>query len=289
MSLPLFQEVHIENTNSCGYKCVMCPRESQTRRIGFMPLEDFSFLLERIGPFQGVFHLHGFGEPLLDRQLIQKVQELKEKSPSSLGMIFSTLGVRIAEDYFEKLLAAGLDLMVISLYGFASGEYKKIHGYDGFELVKRNLQLLSKAMKQHPKFKANLKIPSSAISSILPIAEASEKVDFCRWVEKLGFAIGEWDYVHNYSDGRNYNLPDITKICPVISGKRKNILNITWDLNVIPCCYDYNATISFGNLRKQSLEEIFASPEYLAFVIAHQTGSISAYPVCQNCEKRDYE
>ena len=78
-------------------------------------------------------------------------------------------------------------------------------------------------------------------------------------------------------------------MCSVISGKRENILNITWDLNVIPCCYDFNATIPFGNLRKQSLEEIFSSSEYLTFVFAHRTDNLAAYPVCQNCEKSDYK
>lgn len=288
MSVPLFQEIHIENTNSCGYKCVMCPRESQTRRIGFMSLEDFSFLLERIGPSQRTFHLHGFGEPLLDRQLVPKIKELKKKSPSSFGLIFSTLGVRVPEDYFVKLLEAGLDAIVISLYGFNSEDYKKVHGYDGFELVKKNLQLLSDAMVPFQKFKATLKSPSIAISSPLPILGSSERKSFCEWAEKLGFDLGQWRDLHNYGNGRNYNTPKPKKICPVINGKRRNILNITWSLDVIPCCYDFNASIPFGNLRKQSLEEIFSSPEYLAFVLAHQTGNIAAYSACQNCEKNDY-
>jgi MoaA/NifB/PqqE/SkfB family radical SAM enzyme len=254
-----------------------------------MPLEDFSFFLDQIVPFQGIFHLHGFGEPLLDRNLVQKIQELKRRCPSSMAVIFSSLGVRMAEDYFAKLLDAGLDLMFISLYGFTVGDYEKIHGYNGFELVKRNLQFLSDSMKRFQKFSAIIKIPSLAISSALPIASSQAKKDFCGWVEKLGFDIREWNYVHNYSSGRHYNAPNAKRICPVIRGKRRKILNLTWDLNVVPCCYDFNATISFGNLHKQSLKEIFSGAAYLDFVIAHQTGSLSAYPVCQNCEKFDYQ
>ncbi len=288
MSSPRFEEIHIENTNSCGYKCAMCPRESLTRKIGFMSLEDFSLALERIGPFQGIFHLHGFGEPLLDRGLVEKVQELKKKSPLSEGMIFSTLGVRVADDYFQKLLEAGLAAMVISLYGFTQEDYKKIHGYNGFEQVKRNLQLLSDAKKSFSTFQAILKIPARTLSSSLPLAQPPERISFCQWAEELGFNLREWSYVHNYSNGRHYNTPSKDKKCPVITGRRKNILNITWNLDVIPCCYDFNATIPFGNLRTQSLEEIFSSPEYMAFVIAHQTGELSAYPVCQNCEMSDY-
>lgn len=292
--VPLFEEIHIENTNSCGYKCSMCPRESHTRQIGFMSLEDFSFLLERIGPvpsigpYQGLFHLHGFGEPLLDRRLTEKIEVLKKQYPSSLSLIYSTLGVKVKEDSFEKLLQAGLSTLIISMYGFTKEDYKKIHGYDGLECVKKNLLLLSQAMKLFPNpFGVTIKIPAQAISSSLPVAEPPEKREFCLWAKDLGFNIAEWSYVHNYSSGRYYNIPNTEKMCPVISGKRKNILNITWDLNVIPCCYDFNATIRFGNLRQHTLEEIFSSREYLAFVTAHKLGSLSAYPICQNCEKND--
>jgi MoaA/NifB/PqqE/SkfB family radical SAM enzyme len=253
-----------------------------------MSLEDFSLALERVGSFQGVFHLHGFGEALLDRQFVPKIDALKKKLPLARSLIFSTLGVRVKEDCFLNLLEAGLDAVVISLYGFTPEDYKKVHGYDGLELVKRNLTLLSEAMKLSKTFSATIKIPGQAISSVLPMAQPPERAQFCRWALGLGFEIGEWTYVHNYSDGRHYNAPNAEKMCPVINGKRKNILNITWDLHVIPCCYDFNATIPFGNLREQSLEEIFSSPEYLAFLIAHQTGNLSQYPVCQNCEKNDF-
>lgn len=293
--VPFFEEIHIENTNSCGYKCRMCPRESQTRQIGFMSLEDFSFVLERIQPVQwigshqGVFHLHGFGEPLLDRRLIQKIEVLQKKYPSSSSLIFSTLGVSVKEDYFVKLLEAGLSTMIISLYGFIADDYKKIHGYDGLECVKQNLQSLSRAMQLFPNlFRAIIKIPGHALTSSLPVAEPPEKITFCQWAKELGFNLANWNYVHNYSSGRHYNMPNTERMCPVVNGKRKNILNITWDLNVIPCCYDFNATIQFGNLRQQSLEEIFLGPEYLAFIIAHQSADLAAYRICQNCEKNDY-
>ncbi|MBF8262905.1 MAG: hypothetical protein HW387_570 [Parachlamydiales bacterium] len=289
MAIPFFQEIRIENTNSCGYKCMMCPRESLTRRIGYMSIDDFSLILERIGPYHGFFHLHGYGEPLLDRQLIVKVLKLKEKIPSSIKLIFTTLGVRVDEDYFGKLLDAGLDAIVVSMYGFTREEYKKIHGFDGFERVLHNLQLLSVALKRRPKFFATLKIPSQSIASSLPIHHTSlERNEFCQWARDLGLGIEEWSFVHNYGNGREYNVPNTQLKCPVINGKRRNVLNITWDMDVIPCCYDFNARIPFGNLRKQSLAEIFSSPEYLAFVIAHQTEDLSAYPVCQNCEKLDY-
>lgn len=287
MPIPQFQELRIENTNACGYRCVMCPREKQTRQIGYMSIDDFDLVLDRVGPFQGQVHLHGFGEPLLDRSLLQKLKRLKQKSPKSHSLIFTTLGVKIPD--FHALACSGLDQLNVSLYGFSKEGYAAIHGFDGFERVKSNLEHLTRAIADtYSPLKIFLKLPSPQLSSTLPVAFPPETVDFCKWAEEMGLVIGYWPAPHNYGDGRNYNQPARNVLCPVIDGMRKNILNVTWDLSVIPCCYDFNATIRFGNLREKSLEEIFSGPEYLQFVIAHRSGATEAYKVCENCEKNDY-
>ena len=271
-----FHEIRIENTNSCGYKCIMCPRDRQTRPLGFMNMEDFILVLDKIKPFSGSIHLHGFGEPLLDRHLTAKVQELKKRIPASSCLIISTLGVRVKEGFFMDLAKAGLDYITISMYGFTRKSYQKIHGVDQLSRVKENLEQLSIAMKS---------FPIHAAIKVSPNGE--EQSSFCKWAQDLGFEIGIWPYMHNFGDGRTFNPPRPDVLCPVINGHRRHILQITWDLDVIPCCYDYNATIRFGNLRDHTLEEIFSSPEYLNFYRAHQTGSLAAYSVCQNCEKID--
>jgi hypothetical protein len=71
--------------------------------MGAMSLEDFAFLLERLGPLKTRFHLHGFGEPLLDRNLIAKTSLLHQIYTDSSSLIFSTLGVKVKEDYFVQL------------------------------------------------------------------------------------------------------------------------------------------------------------------------------------------
>ncbi|MBM3197766.1 MAG: radical SAM protein [Chlamydiae bacterium] len=292
MGVPIFQEVHIESTNACGYKCVMCPREELHRQIGYMSLEDFSLLLERIGPFSGSIHLHGFGEALLDRNFQAKVSLLSDQQPKAKSIVFSTLGMRLQENFFSAIIDAGLHTLAISLYGFTEDEYARAHGRRSFSLVKNNLLLLSQAMRSRSShFSAYIKIPGERVISTLPLfssTQVSAKQDFCAWAEDLGFTLREWSYVHNYGDGRQYNAPGKT-LCPVIQGKRKGILNIAWNLDVLPCAYDFNGTIRFGNLRQQSLEEIFTGEAYLSFLLAHMSYELSGYKVCQNCEKADYE
>lgn len=287
-SVPDFIEIRIENTNACGYKCVMCPRDKLTRDMGYMSLDDFSLVLDRLPEFKGTFHLHGFGEPLLDRQLPAKIEMLKTRIPTCFSVIFSTLGVKIKEEQLEKLVKSGLDYIVISWYGFTKEAYQKVHQFDGFELAKKNIAFLSKKIKElKSPLILCLKIPEQAVYTSLPMAEDIGREEFIQWATELGCEIKSWGYVHNYGDGREYNAVNIEKTCPVLDGNRRNILNVTWDLNVIPCCFDYNATIRFGNLRESSLEEIYSSPAYFNFVLQHKLRQLTSMPVCQNCEKHD--
>ena len=289
MSTPNFIEIRIENTNACGYKCVMCPRDKQTRDLGYMSLKDFEIVLERLpSSFQGMFHLHGFGEPLLDRQLAAKVELLKQRFPQCYSAIFSTLGVRLKDELLERLVRSGLNYIMISWYGYTKEAYRKVHQFDGFELAKKNITFLSQKIKE---LKAPLllclKIAQPTIQSSLPMAEDQGREEFVRWAKDLGCEVQPWGHVHNYGDGRQYNMVSDDRVCPVVDGNRRNILHITWDLNVIPCCFDYNATIPFGNLRENSLDEIFSSPAYFNFIVQQKLKTLSAFPVCQNCEKYD--
>lgn len=282
-----FEEIRIENTNACGYRCVMCPREKLDRPLGYMTRDDFSLILDRLGSFEGRVHLHGFGEPLLDRSLLEKIRLLKRCWPKSSSYIFSTLGVKNID--WEELAISGLDYLNVSMYGFARQTYKNVHGVDRFDLVRDNLEQLAEAIAQKGSFlKVYVKIPSLEVSSTLPIAFPHQAKSLVQWIEELGFTIAIWPKVHNYGDGRQFNMAQTERLCPVIEGSRSNILNITWDLNVIPCGLDYNATIRFGSLKKQSLEEIFSSPEYLRFVLSHKSNALSDYPVCMGCDKMDY-
>ncbi len=278
-----FKEIHIENTNCCLYKCKMCPRDKLSRKLGVMSVEDFKLVLQRLEyleQFEGTFHLHGFGEALLDQNLFEKIKLLKKKFPKSKAQIISTLGVKLKNDYFLKLIDAGLDALMVSLYGFTKKTYQEIHGYDGFEIVKQNLLLLSQAQKKSNFFQVFIK--SSPDLSLKP------GKDFFAFLKKLEFDVGKSYAFHNFGDGRKYNAPNLKALCPVVGGIRKQILNITWDLNVIPCCYDYNSTICFGNLKKESLEQVFANEKYFNFLLRHKLGDLAAYPICQNCEKMDF-
>ena len=73
--LPWPSEILIENTNCCNAQCVMCPRETLTRKRGFMAFGLFEKIIKEVAVARRkpVVHLHGFGEPLLDESLPERI------------------------------------------------------------------------------------------------------------------------------------------------------------------------------------------------------------------------
>src|SRR5271165_5737017 len=72
--LPLPTVMMIENTNLCNAECVMCPRELLSRKRGFMDFGLFEKIIREVSGLKRkpVTHLHGFGEPMLDKLLPER-------------------------------------------------------------------------------------------------------------------------------------------------------------------------------------------------------------------------
>jgi len=281
-----FSELRLENTNRCAYRCFFCPRESMTRTQGFMSLEDLALILKRLGPntFEGRVDLHGFGEPLLDRGLQQKLALLKQTHPQATPRIFSTLGVRVGETCFEDLVKAGLRIIEVSFYGFEAEAYRKVHGVGQHQLAQRNLADLCQVLRRYPD---QLQVVVRAFPTHEevkpPQDDPSQREALYEFLLDHGVALIRERALHNYGDGRVYNRPGRGRPCSVTWGYRRRILQVTWNLDVIPCCFDFNADICFGNLRNQTLAEIFHGDRYRSFIAAHLEDRPEG--PCVSCER----
>jgi MoaA/NifB/PqqE/SkfB family radical SAM enzyme len=280
----VFSEVRIENTNRCGYKCFFCPRDQHTRPQGFMPIDDLALVLDRIGTHRGRVDLHGFGEPLLDRELPAKVALVRERWPESEPRVYSTLGVRVSREALERLVANGLRQLEVSFYGFDAETYRRVHAINGFDMAKRNLEVLCELHQAHPEFEVVVRAFPTHPEVKAP--DSPEKTAaFQLWLADLGVANVRERALHNYGNGREYNAVEAGIPCSVAWGFRRRVLQVTWDLFAIPCCFDFNASVKLGNLRQQSLEEILRGPLYERFIDDHLANRLEDYPVCQGCER----
>lgn len=281
-----FSEIRIENTNRCGYHCFFCPRDELTREQGFMPLEDLSLILDRVGTHSELVDLHGFGEPLLDKLLPEKIALIAARWPSAEPRFYSTLGVKVAPDYFTRLAEAGLRHVEVSFYGFDAPSYREAHGADRYEVARENLTRLCEAQRASGG-RLNVVVRAFPKHDTIrqPGSTPERLAEFEHWLDDLGVNVLRERDLHNYGGGREYNTAGRGTPCSVVWGYRRRVLQVTWDLWVLPCCFDFNAEVRFGNLRSQSLAEIFSAPAYTEFIARHVEDRLESYPVCLKCER----
>jgi radical SAM protein with 4Fe4S-binding SPASM domain len=59
---------------------------------------------------------------------------------------------------------------------------------------------------------------------------------------------------------------------------------IAWDGRVVPCCYDFDASVTLGDLKKQSLREIWNGEAYVAMRTKELNGC-NDKSLCRNCNQ----
>lgn len=251
-----WEQIRVENTNICVNECVMCPREKLTRPQGTMSYGNFVKVVNNLEvSYKCQLHFHGFGEPLLDKDLFNKIRYVKKNHRNFFTHFMTSLAIA-DEVACREIVDSGLDLLGVSCYGTNKEEYEKIFRRDSYQKVQDNISYLKGYIRK--------------TGSGMQLRVSDTCLDLA-----------------NFSDGRAYNKPAGDKICPFITGLRRRVLQITWEGYIIPCCFDYDATITFGNIFQNSLKEIFKSAAYREFRKAHREKNHRQYRVCNSCEKRD--
>ena len=80
MKSPVY--INMETTNGCNASCIMCPHESMERAVGTMSMELFQQVVDEVvatGLPVKMFVVSGFGEPLLDRKIAERIRYIKSK------------------------------------------------------------------------------------------------------------------------------------------------------------------------------------------------------------------
>ncbi len=135
-------KIYIEPTNRCNLDCRTCMRHGWEEELGFM---DFG-LLEKIvsdlkafaGP-PGIF-IGGFGEPLGHPRIVDMVKAAKAIG-SETELISN--GILLDGGMAERLVAAGLDRLWVSIDGASPESYADVRLGDYLPAIIANLERLN--------------------------------------------------------------------------------------------------------------------------------------------------
>ena len=281
---PIINDIRLENTNLCGYKCFFCPREKMNRPKGIQPIEDFLLVLDRVDewlkkPYQDNFYLHGYGDPFIDKILPEKVRVITNRWPKSKTSFVTTLGYNVSDEYLEALVKNGLNRLMVSFYGSTPESYEWHTTTGKYEVAYGNLMKIIEIKKR---LSSKLKIDVWTYMGGSGKIPELNKGDLEKNLTNLGVNVF-FAQLHNFGDGRNYK-PSEKKLCH--RAIFRNILQITWDLNVHACCMDYNASQVFGNLRTNSIKEILENEKSKEFLKVQCENGSDIYSICKNCNSR---
>jgi MoaA/NifB/PqqE/SkfB family radical SAM enzyme len=274
----LHPEVRYEVTDHCNATCIMCPRDKHEhgREHGIMDQAKYERSIDEVAVLGAKkVVLTGFGEPMLDKRLEQKIAYAKSKG---LSTYFITNASALTPVRSQKLLNAGLDEMRVSFYGMRPETYNAVMQGLDFERTK-------KGVLEFLRLRDELGKKTRVQMSYLELKEnASDTGAFREFWEPRVNAIEIWK-PHNFGDGRDYRtrLDDSAKTS---CGRPENgPLQIQWNGEVIPCCYDYNNQIILGNAFETPVLELLNGPKYRLLRYAHRMKKFGMFPYCDQCDQ----
>jgi len=277
---PLPSVIMIENTNCCNARCVMCPRETLTRKRGFMDFGLFEKIIREVATAKQkpIVHLHGFGEPLLDNLLPERIRLAK-----ALGIQHTYLVTNASLLFAEtarKIIDAGLDVMKISFYGTDATSYgATMRGLD-FETTLNNIREFLKIRKEMKK-----KTPKLILQYLPQETNGAQTKAFkslWRSMDKKAGDCLNFSSLDNFGGGRAYNRvgEKIVSVCFY----PWSALSILWDGRAVTCCVDYNGAQVLGDLTVQSVRDIWTGPVLSSMRKDFGKRNYSAFPTCLACD-----
>lgn len=277
-SLPPPKSYFLELTNHCNLKCSMCNFHSLIaagkREKGFMDISLAKKIIDQIGK-TGVdswVALHGAGEPLLHKGLIDILKFASKHENIRCG--FLTNGVLLEEEVTHKLLDAGISWIGFSIDGIVKEKFEKYRVGSDFDRIMKNvIYFLEVNNKNYRKVKTlvNMTVQDEMKDDV------DRFIDF--WIDKVDeVAISPCRPV-----GSRENVLVDEEANRIPCYMLYEMMVIFWDGSVGLCCEDWFNDGDMGDVRFQSIEEIWIGARFRRARRVHEKGSFDKIPLCKDC------
>ncbi len=260
---PVYPEkVMIQTISRCNASCEFCPYSYISQDHGQMSESLFQKIIDELQDHKTTINNimpYLMNEPLMDKDLLKKVQIIKEKMPQ-VSVHFLTNGFLLDENKTEQILESPVDWVGISFFGIDPLLYEKSMGLP-YEKVKNRVDHFVKRA-------LTVRGPEFVLITFFKWKMKEELVrnSIAHWknsgIERFNYHEG------GISRGGNVPIikpPKIKQINRCNSIWAEQMLHILYNGDVIPCCMDWKKRHILGNLNSSTLEEIWKGPPYQAF------------------------
>ena len=284
---------NIELTNKCPMKCVMCPRtRNMTRPQGFMDYWLYKRAIDELVSQNREYidnrlvWLHHFGESLLHPRFGDCIAYAASKG---VRTALSINPIMLRDDIVDELLKSEPYLLCMSLDGHDEESFYRIRGVKRSYMVShdRLINFLDRKSKNN----SRIQVMVSMID--FNMNEESIKAQESYWGNVAGVDqflckdFSTWDGnagdINSLADnsGRVTNTIDTSAVVCTLPWE---VMTVTWNGDVVPCCYDYDARVVLGNMGEQSLGDIW-NGESIQSIRREFMANRVTNPLCKKCEK----
>ncbi len=303
---------NIETTNYCNMTCVMCPRTTMmTRDNQWINKNTFEKVLNQITAHkesdleafwnfvnnnyeitfnersENAFYfyivskcviLHGYGEPLIDKNIVEHVQSCTNRN---IPTYFSCVPANISVERAGKVMSAGLSVLKFSIDGLTDEDQEKVRGKNNnFEKSYKTILEILKIKKQ--KGYKTLIVPTmialsddkdaqSMYANFIELWEGHDVFAYIKSQDNRWYFEGDDELLNKSHYEQQYCEYPWSSMTVMADG------------SVVPCTQDYNCEMTLGNVNEESLSDIWNSKKYKDFRNWHITGN---FPKGHKCLSR---
>jgi len=271
--------VMIDTTTRCNLACSHCPNSilaEDTSWLGDMETDLYRKIVDEIAdenpdtllrPFDG-------GEPLMRKDLGKLIGYAKKRGIRRVSI--NTNGLLMNRKRAKELIDAGLDDVEFSIDAFTAETYRKIRGSRHYDRLIGNIEEFLKLRRE---LRPSLTVTVSFVSQ--PDNKHEEKT----FTEHWSSIVDRVDIRPLHEHG---GLVPITGRSAEVTGNRWpcpflwNRIIVNHDGKVRFCEFDWKADHALGDVRLQSLKEIWNSADYQRLREQHIEGAFE-HPYCRAC------
>jgi len=285
----------IEPTTACNLRCPECPSglRSFTRPTGKLQKDLFQDIIKQVEEHLIYLTFYFQGEPYLNPQFLEMVNIA---SKHQVYTSTSTNAHYLNDANAKQTVESGLNRLIISIDGASQSTYESYR-------KKGDLSKVLEGTKNILKWRKKLKSSSPMVIWQFLVVKPNEhevpkikKLAREYGIDKVAFKTAQ---IYDYKNGHEL-IPSIDKYSRYrahsdgtysIKSRLENkcwkmwqSCVITWDGQVIPCCFDKDASHPMGSIQDQSFKEIWHSKSYQGFRNSLLKAR-SEIEICKNCSE----
>jgi radical SAM protein with 4Fe4S-binding SPASM domain len=211
--------------------------------------------------YMSYIYFYNWGEPLLHPDLWEMISFASERK---IKTSIITNGTLLKDKIIDRIFQSGLSTISFSMDGVGEN-YTSARGFEYDKLKKGILEFITEKKKR------NLDLPRIELNVVLK----NNDTEYTEKIEK------EW---REYVDTINYQpmikYEEFTRKNPCRELWKGNLV-VLWDGRVLPCCVDYEGELVLGDVKKESLKDIWKRANIKKFRSSHT--HFKFMPLCKRC------